>query len=897
MTMSGRKRNADLDRAISEWREEQIPPDTLEASSRRVWQRVRSAAEDASGAAGQETARGCAEMRAALPALRRGELPPARKLIVEAHLRECASCRAHEAGLPDPVATAAAWREAPAPRGAGRGFPRYGWAVAAVALLAAAAWVAGNRYFAEPAGSRAQIVSITGQAYRLSAASEGPLKPGDEVPQGVLIRTAGDSQAMVRLLDGSRVEMNQHTQFAVTAGFRNTTIHLDQGDIIVQAPKRRIGRLYVKAPDCTVSDTGTIFAVESGTKGSRVGVIEGTVSVAHAGKDSVLHAGESVATSQGVRPMSVSQQINWSKDRERYLALLEEFSHLRRKFQQIPAPAPRYQSRILPLVPANTILYVSFPNPGDTLAQANRIFHEELGKSEVLRNWWNGISSSDQQPSLDELVGEIQATSHYLGDEVVLVASPGVPRSKRAPVLLAQVRRPGLENFLRRRVAVSLSKGQAKPAMHVVDDKSFASLPRTTHGIIALVRPGMLVVGGNVSSVGRMKDRLDAGASGFATTDFGRQILRVYGHGAQVLVAVNLQQIASMAERKAEEGAHATKAAGPAPFLRESGLGDVKYLIATHSDVSGQTENRALLAFGGDRRGIASWLAAPAPMGSLEFVSADAGAALSVVTKQPERMFDDVFGIVEQQNPKAREGLALADALLGLDIRKDIAGALGGEMTIALDGPVLPKPSWKLIVEVNDPARLQKSIDTMIAHYNQARQQAAAPPPQRKGSLPPPLALTQQQQNGRTFYTLQLQHPGILSEIVYTFADGYMIAAPSRALVMTALAIHANGTSLASSGAFRALLPRDSHANFSGLAYQNLGPLLGPIASQFDSKDEALFQRLAADAKPSAICAYGEADRIEVASTSSLLDLQPNAFALLNLLGVAHRGTSRRPNP
>jgi hypothetical protein len=92
------------------------------------------------------------------------------------------------------------------------------------------------------------------------------------------------------------------------------------------------------------------------------------------------------------------------------------------------------------------------------------------------------------------------------------------------------------------------------------------------------------------------------------------------------------------------------------------------------------------------------------------------------------------------------------------------------------------------------------------------------------------------------------------------------------------------------------LLPRDAHANFSGLAYQNLGPLVGPMASQFGS-NTGLLQQLAAQAKPSAICAYGGTDTIEIASTSSLFDLQPNAFTLIRLLGNGRSGTSGPSNP
>jgi hypothetical protein len=159
------------------------------------------------------------------------------------------------------------------------------------------------------------------------------------------------------------------------------------------------------------------------------------------------------------------------------------------------------------------------------------------------------------------------------------------------------------------------------------------------------------------------------------------------------------------------------------------------------------------------------------------------------------------------------------------------------------------------------------------------------------------VTLRQEQFGGRTFYTIQAQIGGLATEYDYTFADGYMILAPSRALLLAALQTHASGTSLARSGSFRALLPSDNQANFSGMIYQNLSPILKPLASQLTARQLALVQQLAVDAKPSVFCAYGESDRIEVASSGKLFDLNPGLPTLIHLLGLSEHETSHHADP
>jgi hypothetical protein len=460
-----------------------------------------------------------------------------------------------------------------------------------------------------------------------------------------MVRTASDSHAILRLSDGSLVEMNQRTELSMAAGFfRNTTIHLDEGDIIVQARHRNTGRLYVRTPDCTVSDAGTIFSIESGTKGSRVGVVEGTVSVAHDGKKSELHAGQSVSTAQSLNNLPVSGQIAWSENRQQYLALLDEFSRLGHRFEQIPSPQPRYESQILPLVPENTVLYLSVPNLGNMFAQGDRIFRDELQRSPVLREWWTRVTTPQQDASLEQAIGKIETASQYLGDEMVLVSGLD---GKDGPVLLAPIKNPGLADFLRQQVS-SLG-GDSRPPVRIVDEKSLASVSPAGKELIALVRPDLLVVG-TLEAALHMNTALAHGLSGFVNTDFGKQVQGVYSQGAQVLFAADLQRIMTHAQQteQAKSGSR-TEVTGNS-VLDTLGFGDMKYLIATHGNASGQTENRAMLGFERERGGLASWLGAPSPMGSLDFVSANASEAVSVVTKEPAKMFDDVVRMVQQHS-------------------------------------------------------------------------------------------------------------------------------------------------------------------------------------------------------------------------------------------------------
>jgi hypothetical protein len=87
--------------------------------------------------------------------------------------------------------------------------------------------------------------------------------------------------------------------------------------------------------------------------------------------------------------------------------------------------------------------------------------------------------------------------------------------------------------------------------------------------------------------------------------------------------------------------------------------------------------------------------------------------------KKPELLVDDLLGFFETVNPDLRRQMEEIEKQQGVSIRNDFAAPLGGEFAFAIDGPLLPTPSWKVILEVYDQAKLQETFGKAIEKLNQ----------------------------------------------------------------------------------------------------------------------------------------------------------------------------------
>jgi hypothetical protein len=831
-----------FDRLLSEIRNEHIDDQAVSQAGDRVWNSITGSAQ-----LSLHKLRSCGDFQALIPAYLDKVLPEPRRLLLADHLHQCVACRhaverARDGEL-QPVFEMMA---------SARVFPVWRWAMgaAAVAIVAVATFALINGMFPGQHSVRGAVQNVDGALYAVSDTQVRVIPAGYQIRNGDEIRTAKGSNAVVRLLDGSLVEMGERSDLSVSREWRGTTIHLDGGRIIVQAAKQRTGRLYVATDDGLVSVKGTIFSVNHGTKGSRVAVIEGVVRVAFGDRTTDLQAGDEETSTSSVSKVPIQNEIAWSRNSAKYLALLGDFALLQKQFEAILGPGLRYSSELLPYVPDHTAVYAAIPNLSATLGEATQIFQERLQQSPALRDWWRQ-QQKGKGPKLADVVQQLQSFSSYLGDEIVFtVAKDGATYS--SPVVLAKVRQPGLEAFLQTEMK-RLNADRTQTALQLVRDP-WAASSSAGRPFLVYVSGDTLVASPDVAQLQRAATRMkESSASTFSETPLYQQVLHSYEQGAGWLFCADLEQIVAQ---------HVQDSRGkPLP----SGIEDVRYLTMERREVGGKTENRAALTFASERRGVASWLAPPASMGSLEFISPSASMVNAVVIKNPKTIVEEMFQMIGSGDSDFSRELSKFEAATGVNVLNDLTAPLGGEVTIAFDGPVLPTPRWKVVFEVYDPTTLQSTIGKLVDSFN--REATAS-----QGTL----QLATQQVGSQTYYTIHnSKQPNF--EIDYTYVDSYLIAGPDIATLSRAIRDRQAGNTLTHSQTFQALLPKDGYTNFSAIFYHNIGPVVGPLVDQIKAVGTLTAQQqksiatLQANTAPGLIYVYGEPQRIVVASDTGFM--------------------------
>ncbi|MDX6406821.1 MAG: hypothetical protein QOH70_4276 [Blastocatellia bacterium] len=885
--MKNKELNNILDQVTEVIRAEQVDDATVSAAREKVWAKLSMNADAPIMSAEADHIEGCADFQTLIPSYLGGKLSEARALLLVDHTHECIPCRralkqARESrgGVVAPVKRkqkAGTYSLRPV-------VMRWGIAAALVIGLGLIAFPLIQRYL--PIGSfEATVQAADGPVYAVTDTQTRALNSGEKIKRGDTIRTAKDAHAVVRLGDGSLIEMKDRSEFSINQTMRGTTLHLNRGSVIVEAAKQK-GNFFVETNDSRVSVTGTTFAVNSGTKGSRVSVIQGEVHLDRSGDDRVLKAGEQATTNASIETISVKDEVAWSRNAARYAQTLESLAALQKELNAIPKPGVRHSTRLLDMMPEDTVLYAALPNLSATIAESNRIIEERIQQNPALKDWFANRRDS-KGPGMNQTISAIKEFGDQLGDEIAVGAGLSATSDPVGPIVLAELKNAaGFRAFFDSEMQKLGGQGKTPPVQWVDDPKTIRPLTTDKAGN----KPIYLWIAGDVLVASPNAGQLQAvanGVNGFTGNAFHDRVASVYREGAGLVIAADLEKIIAHTRgvRRLTVGDKHEEA------LNELGVFNMKSFVLDQKDNQGKTNTRAVLSYTEATHGVTSWLAQPAPMGSLEYISPDANVVGGFVVKDPSALVDDLLGVLNKVSPDLNQKLNTLQTDHGLDLRKDFAAPLGGEYAFAIDGPILPMPSWKLIFEVNDPAHLQQAFEHVVDEVNKemAKEGKAG------------LAWERSDAGGHTYYTLRSKDFGV--EVNYVFANGYLIACPTRALVDQALKYHDSNVNLSHSAKFVAGLPADGNTNFSALVYHNLAPLVQPFANRIPEakteEQQKAIASMAANLQPTLAYAYAFGDRIEFNSNTdggpfglspaTLLGM-PNAFELQHILDMGMHG-------
>lgn len=850
-----------LDQVIADIRDERVDEETVRAAARRVFRNVFDAKFLSGRAEGierinVERIRGCADFQALILAYLSHSLTAARVSLFEDHIGRCVDCRRalREAREGEREALGRTGRRMVGRR---RNIHVLPWAVAAALAAGIAIGVTGalNGLLPGQHAIRATVLSVEGTLYKVSDLGSSLVTAGTVITNADELRTAKGSKAIFRLVNGARVEMGQRSDVSISNGWRGQGVDLERGRMIVQTADRGQKTFFVRAGDAQIAVKNAVFAVDRGTKGARIAFARGSAEVDQPQRTERLHAGQQLATNDRVRLVPIANEFAWSQNSGYYLSLLGELTSLRKQLQAIPSPGLRFTANLAKYLPENTAIYAAIPNLGGTIADAKRIFDERLAQSEVLRQWWQ------QQPAsrgelLDKTLAQISAISQYLGDEIVFAIPSAAGQRQGEPIFLAQLQQPGLREYLEQNVPAGI---------HIVSGSTADAAVQkpASDGLFVSLDRGLVVASPSLGELQKIEQTIaNPAPANFTQTPFFNEISQHYANGVEYLLAIDTEQIFGKSVKQARDV--------------PPGFENARYVVLEHRDAAGQSETRASLSFAGGRHGMASWLAAPGPMGSLDFVSPDAAFAAAFVMKDPKTVVNEMITFASKNDPEVAQHFSEMQNQLGVNLTDDVAAAFGGDITVAIDGPLLPTPAWKFAAEVYDPARLQQTVSTLITDYNQLAGENAGK-----------LSTGSDQINSQTFYWLRNDRLPKLT-VYYTFVDGYLLAGPSEADLVQTIHNRQTGYTLPGSSKFQNQIPEDSYNNFSAVVYYNIGGDLGPVADQLKSmtpltpaQKQSLNAALAQSA-PTLICVYGEPDNITAATKTSFL-----GFNLGTLMGIA----------
>ena len=400
-----------------------------------------------------------------------------------------------------------------------------------------------------------------------------------------------------------------------------------------------------------------------------------------------------------------------AQDLSAYPGLLPELGQLFARLQKnVQYPAPRKESRLLPLLPQSTIFFAAIPNYGDAAHQALQVFRQELQESSVLRDWWGHGDMATAGPKLEDSLEKFYQLHQYLGEEIVLSGS--MEGRELDFLAFAEIRKPGLKKFLEQ--MIEQYGGESAAGVRVLDPQGLALAKEKSpkQQLLVLVGPDFVLATENLALLRSFSAKLEQHRQEFLSNPFGQRVAQEYQGGLTILAAADLQRILAQSSLADKQDV----------AFQRSGFAEMKYLVWEHQGEGAEAVSQAELSFNGPRHGSAAWLGKSRPLPSLDFVSPKALAAITLVLANPAEMFDDIKQLAGPSSDQLAV-IAGGEKALNLSLKDDLLSLLGGEITAELDNLNPPRPAWRAILQVKDASHIQKTLNTLLSAVQVQTQQ------------------------------------------------------------------------------------------------------------------------------------------------------------------------------
>lgn len=789
----------------------------------------------------------CNELESMLIDYLEGDLKAARVEEMLNHLEQCESCRRvfqayqeqdehlhryykiQAERMPAPQNPLTSPRVEDRARPSRYSFKQWAWAAAALILIALGlgTWSVYLRNVATGHDVLAKIKEADGRVLVRESSSYQAAAAGAPLRQSQMLKVAEGGYASLAFPDGNILEVRGGTQLALQDFPDRFEVVMNRGQVWAHLNIKPRKRFVIRTAHLTATAVGTVYGVDEGLDRSVVAVARGTVKVENGKAAEQVEKGNIYSSRLNIDVAGLmAKSIAWSRLPEDLASLVPEngssvgspVTPLKKESassdtanQQESQSAPTKAAQASMAVPQGAISDLADLLPSDTryflvmrdwpnvIKQFHDSDYSALTSEPAIRRWWETIHG---QQYLKEFMSEVHLLdlldiAKLLDGQVVV----GVTGSKNDFIFLADCRthEAELSGRLEKLLATQDASTVTPPALNI-QPNSYPNQPPP--GSLEELRKhvfitqGRLIVSSNPVVASEACDRLQSGRSTeFTSSDFYKKILSNAGQSPFMMAA-------SLADAFAEK-----PGASPSgdPKLNFLGVRGLDYLLIAPSFAGRGMNQAARVGFRDKRFGVMNWLGEPAPMRGFDFFSPEVHFFTSAIVRSPRQILFDILLLKYSSGQRADEQRTRDF----FDQHEPFFSALGNEVAIGIENPILPIPNVKIAVEVLDQPAAEHQLNQFVQEFIQAQEQ--------QGKFSYRDAITCK---GYNVHSLVID--GLPFVPSWAFVDDFMIMGPGPQFVSSSIEVYVSKLSIGHDPHLTSLLPKSASTNFSLLVYQDI---------------------------------------------------------------------------